>query len=1278
MSGTRLVAVAIFIMATAGGVASAAGLPKTGGPGGLAQVLRLHFEANTGQDASTAAFIGRVGSRTLLIGPAYIGVLPASTLTSGHPGNPLQLQFLGANRHGSFEPLDELPTRANYFRGDRKQWRTGVREFARLRYRALYPNIDLVLHSDLSGNALEYDFEVLPHADVSAIVVRFAGIRNLQLDGNGELVIETPTGRLRQRRPVAYQSIDGARVAVSARYEVMAANTARIRLGNYRKDLPLTIDPALIYSTVLNGSTSDDGSDATASAVYMDSTGHVYTYVGGITNSGPAQPITDFPIKNAYRSQPGVGFIAKLDNGQAGDASAIYVTYFDGAIAIGGMATDAAGNLYVVGSSYSTSLPIVNGYTQTGQAFLVKFSSDGSAILYSTRAGGSAYFSPCGGCDPGSWFSAIAVDGSGNAYVVGGTHSGDLPQVNALQTYHANNGSNAFVQIVNTNAAGAASLAYSTYFSGSNAPRAPWGYSVSTTLGAVAVDATSRIYVGGSSSDPTFPIVNGFSSTLQSASASLLAVLDPSKSGSAQTVYSTFIGATERGDEFRGGISGLAVDTSGNVYATGSTTAGDLPTTSAAYQPHNGGANAFIVKINPTFSGPASLLSATYLGGTGGRSAPDGASAIALDSSGNVLVAGNAGSGDFPLLNPAVPAANGLLQSLDHGNTWNIVNSKPHAAGAFYNGVGWSGALAIDATTSPRTLYVGTGGGVLKSSDGGLNWSPANSGLGNLAIGALILDSANPSNLYAATGGGIFRSVDTANTWTEFDNQLPSAVAAAATSTGATLVLDGGTLYLAAGGLFKTSTAQNAWIQLFPGGPGGFPSVAGVAVDPKTSPHTIYFPDGISGSLWKSTDGGTTWALTGPGMDYLPASVAVDTSTTPSTVWAYDYFGLWKSSDGGATWAESLPWCFECYVFFAFDASTSPSTIYVSSGTAGGPLYVSPDGGNNWNIALTGNYNAVAVDPFSSGGNPPPVYTFSSSPTPTAFVAELDSSLSTLKFSTLLGAVGGPTGANTLSVDGSGNMYLAGGTQSPFFPLLNAYNSYLGNSAFLSVLGAPTLPASSSGPVATTVGTATGSLSITMPDITGSTTGSSPTLSVTPLTTTTAANFSLSDNLGAYDISTTATYAASPSQPITLCFQALTVNDVATFNGLTIMHVVNGTPLNITTSWNFPTRTICGTTTSLSPFVLVKGVVSQIGDLIRVVNALDLRKGITTSLDSKLQNASSAYSSAASHDYAAVCNMMSAFISSVQAQTGQSLTSAEATKLISAAKQIKATAGCGQ
>jgi hypothetical protein len=205
----------------------------------------------------------------------------------------------------------------------------------------------------------------------------------------------------------------------------------------------------------------------------------------------------------------------------------------------------------------------------------------------------------------------------------------------------------------------------------------------------------------------------------------------------------------------------------------------------------------------------------------------------------------------------------------------------------------------------------------------------------------------------------------------------------------------------------------------------------------------------------------------------------------------------------------------------------------------------------------------------------------------------------------------------------------------------------------------------------------TGTLAITFPNITGSTTGLQPTTSVTQLDSPATASYSLSNNLGAFEISTTATYNASPSQTITLCFQVLTVNDPTTFNNLRVMHVENGVPVDVTSSRDFSTRTICANVTSLSPFVVVKGAADQLGDLIRLVRSFNLQRGIENSLDAKVQNAQNALIAARAGNRSSACNSMLAFISEAQAQSGRALTVSQANQLIAAARQVRITLGCG-
>ena len=179
---------------------------------------------------------------------------------------------------------------------------------------------------------------------------------------------------------------------------------------------------ALVYSTYLGGSGGDGGS-----GIAVDSAGNAY--VTGGTGS------TDFPTMNPLQPAYGGGgdaFVSKINS--VGSAL-VYSTYLGGSGGDGGsgIAVDSAGNAYVTGGTGSTDFPTTNAgqpaYGGSGDAFVSKINSAGSALVYSTYLGGS-------GGDGGS---GIAVDSLGNAYVIGSTSSTDFPTMDPLQPKYGGN-----------------------------------------------------------------------------------------------------------------------------------------------------------------------------------------------------------------------------------------------------------------------------------------------------------------------------------------------------------------------------------------------------------------------------------------------------------------------------------------------------------------------------------------------------------------------------------------------------------------------------------------------------------------------------------------------------------------------------------------------------------------------------------------------------------------------------------------------------------------------
>ena len=296
-----------------------------------------------------------------------------------------------------------------------------------------------------------------------------------------------------------------------------------------------------------------------------------------------------------------------------------------------GIAVDGFGNAYVTGTTNSTDFPAAGSRqtnASTWTAFVTKINSVGSALVYSTYLGGT-------GGDSGN---SIAVDSSGNAYLTGQTFSSDFPTANALQNSHGGGLLDAFVTKLN---AGGAALVYSTYLGGDR-------NDVGTSI---AVDSSGSAYVTGQTISPNFPTTNPLQPINGGSSDAFVTKINAE--GSAY-VYSTYVGGSA--DDF--GI-GIAVDSSGNAYVTGSTYSLDFPTINPLQASNEGGTfwgNGFVTKINPAGS---ALVYSTYLGGSGG----DAGSGIAIDGSGNAYVTGLTRSTDFPTQLPIQGSFGGALDA---------------------------------------------------------------------------------------------------------------------------------------------------------------------------------------------------------------------------------------------------------------------------------------------------------------------------------------------------------------------------------------------------------------------------------------------------------------------------------------------------------------------------------------------------------------------------------------------------------------------------------------
>jgi hypothetical protein len=522
-------------------------------------------------------------------------------------GRELGITFMGANP--GVKPQGESASYpVSYYLGSPRYWHSGIR-WERVRYREIYPGIDLVLVTN--AGQLEFTFEIRPEADPDKIRIRYRG-GSVKLNQNGELVIRLGRKQIQQRRAFAFQGafpgkgVEDQQVQCSYHLEHGSReHDVTLRLGRYDSWRALTIDPALNFSTYLGG----PGYDA-INALTTDYAENIY--VTGTTSSSSLPPGST-PTLRASRNV----WVAKLNS--AG-TQLLYVVYIGGSgdDSGQGIAVDTSANAYVTGVTSSTNFPTTSGAFSTRsagaqEAFIAKFGPAGQ-VQYSTYLGA--------GSDTGF---GIAVDTTGAAYVAGQTSSVSFPTTaGTIQSSYAGGLSDCFVSKLS---AAGNSLVYSTYLGGS----------LLDLCTGIAIDASDDAYVTGTTRSTNFPIQKPLQSNITGSASAFVAKINPTASA---LLYSTYVGGSVADNG-----NAIAVDSFGSAYIAGTTASPDFPTTVGAAQRVLAGLyNAFVAKLAPGGNG---LTYSTFIGGSGS----DSATSIAIDTSGQAVVGGLTTSPNFPLAN---------------------------------------------------------------------------------------------------------------------------------------------------------------------------------------------------------------------------------------------------------------------------------------------------------------------------------------------------------------------------------------------------------------------------------------------------------------------------------------------------------------------------------------------------------------------------------------------------------------------------------------------------
>ncbi len=560
--------------------------------------------------------VGRVASMTVGFRPAGIAVdLPGASR--------FQIEFRGA--HGTIPAGAELQkSYTNYFVGSNPVlWRSHVPNYGQVRYPGLYPGIDAVFYGN--GHQLEHDFLVSPGADYRAIRMHLSSNARASLRSDGALRISLEGGSVEMQKPFIYQDEDEGRKKRAGSFRILPDGDIGFTVGNYDPAHTLVIDPVLNFSTYLSNLTEY------ASLIATDPAGN--NYVSGAASLG--FPVTAGAFAGCATCSTGnvVTYIAKLS---ADGTTLLYSTVLGGNSFAQptGIAVDANGDAIISGWTGASDFPTKNGQLIGPQnnnyvGFLLSLSPDGSALNYSTLLGSA----PSASQSSDTYALAMVLDPSGNAYVTGETGNGFFTTPGALNQGGGGTYGNEF-NVYLAKFAPAGGLVYSAVL-GDADPQNGGGGPIGSY--ALTVDAAGNAYVAGQAGT-LWPISNNaylkqIAGPMPYATPFVMKVAPDAKS----VVYSTYL-------DYAYVVTGVAVLPNGSLWITGGLPGATYPATAGAFQQNTGNNGGFLTQLDANGS---SLIYSTLLGDSSYY--PYG---FALDSNGDIWIAGKTGSGVFPMVEP--------------------------------------------------------------------------------------------------------------------------------------------------------------------------------------------------------------------------------------------------------------------------------------------------------------------------------------------------------------------------------------------------------------------------------------------------------------------------------------------------------------------------------------------------------------------------------------------------------------------------------------------------
>jgi hypothetical protein len=547
-------------------------------------------------------------------------------------GQAIAVGFVGANHAAVPQPFGVSPTYYNFFLGDDTcRWASKVPAYEGVLYQSVYPGIDLKVYG--TGSNVKYDFVVSPGADLSQIVMRYGGMDELQLRPDGDLWIHSVYADITEKKPIAYQFINGTKQWVDMRFSVHDNVVGFVPEGNYDPCFPLTIDPLLIFSTY-SGSTADNwGSTATPGE-----RGSLYS--AGVTSptGNDAFPSTTGAFQVSAGGLYDIGILKYDSTG----SQLLYATYLGGSESESphSLVVNENEELVVLGTTSSLNFPTTLGvldrsfngglptshvipYNRGSDIFISRISKDGSSLLASTYLGGNANdgLNPSGSILTRNYGDQlrgdVITDTDGNIYFSSVTSSTNFPIVNGVDNTY--NGGATDALLVKLNAA-LSTIIWSTFLGGANAD-------ASHTL---QFDSEGNLITGGGTASTNFPVTASvYQAQFNGGVDGWIARI--SKDGDA-ILHATYTG-TSAFDQ----VYFIDLNESGEIYAYGQTS-GQFPVTPGVYNNPNSG--QFVQKFDAELK---TMIFSTVVGS--GRGIPDiSPTAFLVNDCNNIYLSGWGGA----------------------------------------------------------------------------------------------------------------------------------------------------------------------------------------------------------------------------------------------------------------------------------------------------------------------------------------------------------------------------------------------------------------------------------------------------------------------------------------------------------------------------------------------------------------------------------------------------------------------------------------------------------